>query len=266
MDPAQPLGRIEGELPVLPNGAAQVPALAVPAKPSRIYSYGESDISILFLPDQVTKMKDAIQAWEGIDRAVPVAPTFVGAEPEIIKQVIEEPETYPVFYLSSIVYHNAADWAVWVSGFKITPSKNETDVNIISVTKDMVTLSWKPKYGEAITRRVNEKLFSPIDTVKNKLSKAQNVRFDDTTGTIIFSLNQNQSFAVGYFSTFEGYMESPKLDPLLSNTVAIGSPAVPPSVPPVQTPPRPSAPNNNPMVQGGPPLPATPTFSMQPRQ
>jgi len=50
--------------------------------------------------------------------------------------------------------------------------------------------------------------------VKNKLAKSQNAVFDAAKGVLTFTLQQNQSFAVGYFKAFEGYVEAPKLDAL----------------------------------------------------
>jgi hypothetical protein len=193
------------------------------------FSYGESNTSILFLPDQVSRMKEAIRAFESRKdgAATPglAVPDATAEQPLVT--LIQEPPAYPVFYLSSIVYDAPNDWSLWMGGQKITSRKNTTEVTVLKVTRDSATFLWKPAYIEAIAMRKKDGMFAPTDKVKNKLSTQQRFFYDAQRGAISFTLRQNQSFAVGYFKMFEGFVDSPTLEPIkqeVAKPVAATSP------------------------------------------
>ncbi len=221
-----------------PATPENVPYIAMPAVPkgSR-FSFGDSDVSILFLPSQTQVMKQALTNYES--RPVRAAPTEKALEPTLTLDVvaapnITEPEKYPVFYLSSIVYHGPGDWSLWLSGHKITSVKNLTDVTVTSVSADRASFVWKPAYAEALTLRMQNKTFAATDKVKNRLAANQSSSYSENNGQVSFTLKTNQTFAVGYFNTFEGYIESPKLEAALPVSAASSAPAassVPAAVP-----------------------------------
>ncbi|MES2985012.1 MAG: hypothetical protein V4735_07490 [Pseudomonadota bacterium] len=230
--------------------------------PQDVYSYGRSNVSVLFLPAQVEQMKDAIRSYEALkSQGRAAAATVVGINTQAAApEIIAEPKNYPVFYLSSIAYRSAGDWSIWVSGHKITAAKNTTDVNVIRASADSVTFSWLPSYAVALHRRKSEKLFAPTDALKNKLSTAQRVGIDDQTGMVTFTLHANQSFGVAYFSVFEGYVDSPELKPLVNApSTAINITSAPPAE--GQALPAPQPAPANPLMPDVT-LPATPTFSL----
>lgn len=245
------------------------------AVPEKLFSYGNSKISLLFLPAQVERMKDSIRVFESVSHEA--KPVFSAPEPVLqVAEKITEPKDYPVFYLSSIAYDTPGDWSLWVSGHKITSRKNNTDLKVVSVTRDSASFVWTPSYLTAINRRRESEQFAPTDAVKNKLAAVQNIRQEEGGGPIAFTLRQNQTFAIGYFSIFEGYMDTPSKMPVLTeglpnslqqsvdrlNSPAPGAPtdlnqpppgAMPPSstmTPGVGVPPAPMAPTSlhpNPM-------------------
>ena len=224
-----------GGLPATPTNAAP----AVPVTPATVgatigaiindnaassspahFSFGDSDVSILFLPAQTQVMKQALTNFE----SRPVRATLVEKAKEptlkldvvaVEPQHVSEPTKYPVFYLSSIVYHGPNDWSLWLSGHKITSAKNATDVTVSGVSADQASFSWTPAYTEAMTLRKQHKTFASTDKVKNRLAAIQSGIYDEKSGKVTFHLKTNQSFVAGYFSTFEGYMESPTLEPAL---------------------------------------------------
>ncbi len=195
--------------------AAANPASAELLPQPKQYSFGDSELSILFLPDQVSRMKDAIRSFEdtGKDAEKPTVVPEVVAAP-VAPEIIEDPLVYPVFYLSTIAYDAPSDWSLWVSGYKITSRRNYTDLTVLNVTRDSVTFLWKPSFMKAIAKREKEKRFAPIDSVKHKLVPAQAVSIDPAAGSVVFTLKPNQSFAPGYFKTFEGYIDGPTLTAL----------------------------------------------------
>ncbi len=208
-------------MPALPEakpGEANPNAAVEPViDPNKVYSYGTSNISILFLPSQIERMKSTIRTSETPGAAKPVVVVPIAVGPEV---KIDEPASYPTFYLASVAYRNPSDWSLWISGYKISSQRNDTDLVVRAVSPESVTFAWTPTYGAAISQRHASKLFASLDPVKNKLSPNQSVTLDKTTGTVTFTLRQNQTFAAGYFSIFEGYMESPKLDALTAANLA----------------------------------------------
>lgn len=217
--------------PAVPAAESALPVLNSPAPASsdrfkasaeadllptpKAYSFGDSELSILFLPDLVSRMKDAIRSFEdtGKDAAKPAPVVEVVAAP-VAPEVIEDPLVYPVFYLSTIAYDTPSEWSLWVSGYKITSRHNYTDVTVLNVTRDSVTFLWKPSFMKAIMKRDKEKRFAPIDPVKHKLVPTQAVSIDESAGSVVFTLKPNQSFAPGYFKSFEGYIDAPTLTAL----------------------------------------------------
>ncbi len=217
----------------------------------KVYPYGRSNLSVLFLPAQIESMKQAIRSYEdkvkdsNATAAAPAAPTPV--EQAV---VIPEPPSYPVFFLASIAFDSPSDWSLWVSGAKITPRKNDTDLSIVRVTPDSVTFSWMPSYNQAIKNRRTQSLFASTEPVKNKLASAQTADMDPITGKVTFTLRQNQSFVVGYFSAFEGFVEAPKLTPItLPTSNPDGSVAAPDGSVTAYNPNIPGGPNNPDMQQ-----------------
>lgn len=273
--PAAAPGASTAKIPALPQATKDLPVLPVkkgtdtpakttepdtsttttPAAQTKVFSYGRSNTSVLFLPNQVTRMKEAISFAEITNANNPAKPKIV-APVETVKAPVEqikEPDNYPVFYLSSIAYNTPSDWSLWVSGHKITSRKNDTDVQVIGVSREGATFSWKPAYADAISRRRQAKQFAPTDAVKNKLAAAQKLSQDDTSSVVTFSLKQNQTFTVSYFSIFEGYMEGTKVPVYTgvdnNNVVNFDTP---PNGTPGMTPPMPSA-------VPGQPVPRMPT-------
>ena len=245
--------------PQNPQGAAvaEPAATFVPVTSGKTYSYGRSNLSVLFLPTQIEQLKTTIRRFEDSNKslqgvAAPEAVVTTAAPPE----VIEEPSVYPVFYLSSIVYHGPKDWSVWVSGYKITSGLNDTDITVSGISKDSVTLTWAPTFNRAVKLRHERNAFADAEPIKNKLSPSQPVKFDEDAGTVSFTLRPNQAFVVGYFKVFEGYVDSPKLgplpapDPSTMTSIGVNSPgAVSTSVPRSGAPVNPNAiPGNDPAL------------------
>lgn len=216
VDQSTPASQAEGAI-------ATAAVSAVPAAP-KTYSFGDSTLSILFLPDQINGMKGALRTFEdsGLDAA---APEVVALPAATAPEAIEDPLVYPVFYLASIVYDDPKDWSLWISGYKITSRKNDTDVTVLSVTPDSATFLWKPSFSKAMARRTSDKLFAPTDAVKSRFTSVQRASFDVGTGATVFTLKPNQTFAVGYFKIFEGYVDGPTLTALpVVAPVTSGSP------------------------------------------
>lgn len=197
-------------VPVAPTHTAPDPAEPADNGGDIQFSYGSSGFSVMFMPEQMKQLKNALRLYESVEH--PAQPqTFATAEPLPPVEKPAEPESYPVFFLSSIAYDGPNDWALWVSGHKITSYKNDTDVKVVAVTRYTATFAWNPSYSAAIRFRARTNGFASTDKVKNKLAAVQNIEQDVKTGGITFTLRQNQSFVVGYCQVFEGYLDSPVL-------------------------------------------------------
>ena len=195
--------------------SADVVAGASISTPTR-FSFGDSDLSILFLPEQIQAMKQGLTSFEShpARAASPEKEVTLNLDDAAQPHSIE-PKEYPVFYLSSIVYHSAGDWSLWLSGHKMTSAKNTTDIKVKSISSEQATFVWTPEYSELLKQRKENKTFANTDKVKHRLAAIQSFSYDEKAGELTFTLRPNQTFAVGYFSLFEGYMETPKMDPAL---------------------------------------------------
>ena len=214
-------------LPVVPNNGAPIEPASTPAAAVTPYapvmtsagpvsSIGSSNLSLFFTPNQMRALREALTQFESRPaNAEPITDISLEIAPEV-KKVIVEPPVYPIFYLSSIVFHTPNDWSIWVSGHKITSNKNTTTLRVLSVSQDRATFLWQPTYADAIATRHEQKLFADVTPVKNKLTRPSAYHYDPKTGNITFTLLINQSFVAAYFNTFEGMIESPTL-PALPN-------------------------------------------------
>ena len=201
-------------LPLVPDKPTKEVATA-PTEAGSKFSYGNAANSLLFSPGQISAMKKALSAFESIRPDSIVK----GDEPEVLfteaapiaEEVIPEPTTYPVYQLSSIAYRTPTDWTVWLNNARITPKTNNGDVTVTRVSPDRAWFRWEPTYAKAVVARVNKDEFAPIDAVKHRLTNPNTVSFDRQTGDVSFSLRPNQSFAAGYFRTFEGKIAAPTM-------------------------------------------------------
>lgn len=193
-----------------------IPATTQPTAPATT-SMGDVSASLFFTPEQVILMREALNAHENrVVTPTAGAPANDTNEGIIVaeKPKVAEPETYPIFYLSSIVFHDKKDWSIWVSGHKITSQKNNTDLKVVGITADAVTFAWQPTYTEPFAKRWASQKFSSTDEVKHKLTSTPQASYDEQTGIVTFRLKPNQSFIAGYMSTFEGFVDSPTLSSL----------------------------------------------------
>ncbi|MDX2094863.1 MAG: hypothetical protein SFW64_02880 [Alphaproteobacteria bacterium] len=260
--PAQPVGQLP-PLPAValpsrvasppPPVAAATPVVVAPATTpapapveativARSYSYGGSNLSILFLPSQISRMQEAIRHFEdsGLDAAPPV-PVVLQTTAAPVEEKIEDPLEYPVFYLASIAYDKPGEWSLWVSGYKITSHKNETDVTVVNVTPESATFSWTPSFAKALLRRQQEDFFASADLLKHRLAGIQRANINEKSGAVTFTLKQNQSFAAGYFRIFEGYVDTPELVALPPLMPAEAMPEAMADAPPSPSSPLPGA-------------------------
>ena len=201
-------------LPVLP----QEPAAKLPELPQGgEYSFGAMPYSLMYSPSQIANMKKSLTTFENIRFQPPPPTTNDGVTISEAIQIapppapIQEPTTYPVFQLSSIVYRDARDWAVWVNGTRITPTSNNGEVKVTAVNKDRAWFDWEPEYKGALQKRIEQKDFADSKSVRHRMALLNTVHFDTKKQIVEFSLRPNQTFAPGYFQVFEGRIAPPTL-------------------------------------------------------
>lgn len=236
LPPALPTVPAASGLPV--TGEIAPPILPTAAE-AELYSYGTAPYSLLFAPAQIEEMKKALITYErmrdtGQNATLEVVEEVAAEVPKIV-----EPNAYPVYYLSSIVYRDPKDWTVWLSGQRITPKSNEGEVRVIAVSDSKASFVWQPTYMEAVSRRNAEGLFADSSKLKHRYTPTNTYHFDAQGGKITFTLRPNQSFSPAYMHTFEGKVAPAKLDPLpalaaggdvvipQAETATPGSPQVP---------------------------------------
>ncbi len=228
--PAPPVQDFEPPYPPPVAGAGAAPALPIDPEgdqqaslpdvstvvPTEQFSYGDAPYSLMFTPNQVNAMKQALRTFESF-RPGDETGELIVTEALPIEEApkIQEPATYPVYQLSSIVYRAANDWGVWINGSRITPRSNDGEVKVVRVTPERVWFSWSPNYLPAIAQRQKNKQLAETDSMSHRLVKGSEAHIDPQTASIGFSLRPNQSFSAGHFAIFEGKVSPPVMkDPV----------------------------------------------------
>jgi hypothetical protein len=179
------------------------------------FSFGDAPYSILFTADQIAAMKQALITYEtGRRNKTPVTVDIVVEE--VAAAPTNEPASYPVFNLSSIVYRTAGDWTVWIGGQRITPNSNEGTLRVVRIGPGIAQFSWKPAFADSYRQRYEMSMFAATDSVKHKMTRPNTAMFDEENNQVFFTLKPNQSFSPGYMATFEGRVPPPTLSPLLT--------------------------------------------------
>lgn len=213
-------------LPVMPAATTDTaPIATTPGVPMSLipgvtisgdstFSYGNIPYSLMFTPDQIANMKNALATYETVRRTRGSGDILVEEAIAPSGPTVTEPNTYPVFTLASIAYKSKTDWTIWIGGVRITPKTNTQIVHVVSVAPNKATFTWDPEYMSFIVRRAQEHKFAPTDPVKHKLTQPNTAVFDTQARRISFTLKPNQSFSGGHMATFEGRINPPSLEPL----------------------------------------------------
>ena len=238
--------------PMSVKPAAMTPEtmIAAPLTEVQKFSFGDAPDSLMFSREQIEAMKTALRTYEDSKTRVPDGTPVVVQAPA--PEAIAEPATYPVFYLTSIVYHHANDWTIWIANgeaasvaasasavpatkdvpaanqrlMRITPKSNVGELTAVNVSADRIEFLWKPSYMPAMKARVAKKLFAPVASVKHRIAQSAIVVYDDKAEAIRFVLKQNQAFAAAYFNCFEGQVASVALESLTptKSNVSVAAP------------------------------------------
>lgn len=216
--------------------ASEAPIALSPATQSG-FSYGAADISLLYTPQQMERMKAVLAVYETARRLRGSTNIEVVEEqvPDMPGVAIEEPETYPVFTLKSIAFRNARDWTVWIGDLRITPTTNNQEVRVLAISPNRAQFLWKPVYAMALQQREALKLFAPLQGVKHKTTRVNTAIFDSASGQVTFTLLPNQAFAPAYMATFEGNIAPVKLSPITDANTSAEIAAPPPTPPGAST-------------------------------
>ena len=181
----------------------------------QVYSYGAVPYSLMFTGEQVTAMKNVLQKVESRKRdgGEQLSDADLGRETLLpflqqeTSATTGEPASYPVFFLSSIAYRSASDWAVWMGRTRITPKNNKPPLEVASISRDQVTFHWKPDYFQQIVQRKTSDGFAPVKDIKHRLADASAATFAPELGAIVFTLRPNQSFSAAHMHIFEGKVQ-----------------------------------------------------------
>jgi hypothetical protein len=158
-----------------------------------------------------------------------------GEEVQEIEDVV-----LPDIYVSSIVYRNASDWAVWINQEKLTnrkPASATQQIEVLWVSPRRIRFAWKPEKMLAAYKRYRE-LLNPVQTqdreaeeaqlpatqakqqaetvsmvdpallpdprYAHRLAKGGVITFDEENGRFEIELQSHQTFASDSMSMYEG--------------------------------------------------------------
>lgn len=124
-------------------------------------SYGTMKKSAIFPDSDIELMRTALDKSERIMAAGQMpspemetvqTPVEAAPPPQQLPDLL-----FPVYHVSSILYHSPGDWMVWLNGQRVTPKRNKGDVRVTGVSRDFVQLSWKPDNWEYRQQVWNDK-------------------------------------------------------------------------------------------------------------
>lgn len=193
---------------VFPSAGANVVTISNPqpqpvlqVKENYIPSYGDFPQSLLFNATDIDRMKKVLVAYESVKRIN--IPIVAALEVEIPVVTIKEPQQYPSFYLSSVLYRSPKDWLLWMNNNKYSPKKRPSEVTLLSISPRSVVFSWKPEYIQQAKMRFEQKLVDKT-IPKHFKSAMSKVHYDKNREAFIFTLAPNQSFVGAALGVYEG--------------------------------------------------------------
>jgi hypothetical protein len=149
------------------------------------------------------KSDDNAQDGSAVENTKDMLDEILNSIPKIAEsgEVVQKSITYPSFFLSSIVYSNANDWAVWLNGNRIQNRQNnvKAPIYISEITPEFIQVVWKPskmvlaQLGSIAVQQKDREGMVPIDIMNN---------------TLTFRLKPNQTFVSGILSVQEGRLPS----------------------------------------------------------
>ena len=168
-DPAMPTpatlpdaGAVPGASPAFPAGQMAALPSANPASPLTQpvsgLSIGTFGISLMYSDEDINNLKQVLEVFEAVkvdtaqtpqgqtqeaDLLAELLRASRGADPEAMPEMVQ----LPSFYIGTIMIHRPGDWSVWVNGALFNKKKMDNQalgIRIVGVSRDMVTLAWKP--------------------------------------------------------------------------------------------------------------------------
>ncbi len=186
-----------------------------------IPSYEEIRPSILFSPSEIDRYIDIIRRVEETMQngtnvnSLQLENILAEDENEEVEDDLT-PLIYPSFYLSSIIYHNPAQWFIRINGITITNANNneENELYVKNIHPDYVTLLWYPQNTRLsralLTKREPDDALPPhAETIKHRMIREPSSipQYYNNTGRWQLALQANHIFLSEYMHTYEGKPE-----------------------------------------------------------
>lgn len=171
-------------------------------------SYGDFEQSLLYSPEDIDRMKKVLYMYERVKRPegaiAPVQDEFAKLiDAPVDAMPIDEPQQYPSYYLSSIVYRSSRDWLFWMNGKKYSPKKMPENMEMVSISPRAVTMIWNPSYVGSAHMRYEQKQYDQT-IPKHLRSRMSQVRWSEEGGHFLFTLSPNQTFVSAALGVYEG--------------------------------------------------------------
>ncbi len=177
-------------------------------------SFGDVDISLMYAPEDMANMRRILELYERNreeDGAVAAATGVVDAEiADIIAGLtVGQQEDavmfdYPSFYLSTILYRSANDWAYWINGTRYANNKPHERLQVRSISDSRISFVWKPGSLVEVADIWNAKASAQQKAFRHRSASGSEIQLDYNEGTISFSLRPNQTFVSEQMEVMEG--------------------------------------------------------------
>lgn len=184
-------------------------------------SLGEFGMSMMYNEEDINNVSRVLSVYEAtIVPDVGVAETSDGSEQDILSELLRsmqgegevlddeiDVEPLPTFYVGTIMYRRAGDWAVWINGARYDNTRSPEsgdEIQIAGIGRERVTLSWKPERMSTAYDKWKNRANPNLGKVNHRHAYHSFVDFDTEKRRFTISMRSNQTFVGDDMDVIEG--------------------------------------------------------------
>lgn len=184
-------------------------------------SLGGFVVSMMYTQEDISNLSRVLEVYEAsIVPDVGVAQGVDTGEQDILSELLrsmqgegelgDEEVTFkplPKFYVGTIMYRRAGDWAVWINGERYDNNRKvepEDELQIVGIGRERVTISWKPEQLPHAYEKWKNRANPNLGKSNHRHAYNSYVSFDETKRRFTISMRSNQTFVGENMDIIEG--------------------------------------------------------------
>lgn len=229
-------------------GQPKMASLSAEPPPARL-SIGNFGVSIMYTKEDINNLRQVLAIYENQQpKTQEVTQEESQEDADLLAELLRaakqqdgadgnklaEMTALPSFYLGTILYRQADDWAVWINRIRLdaeNPADPATGLTVKAINRNEATLVWKPSNIVPAFRRWKQLEEHPeMRANRHRVASAGSVTFNEETGEFTITIRPHQTFFGDSMQVLEGktgfisYV-APAVVPV--NSVAPGPIAIP---------------------------------------